>query len=55
MITVITIRYKDIDLTKATTQGLEFMLECLVCQEWYEAAAEVRDELFNRKKTNNHE
>lgn len=47
MITI-TIPYNKIDLSKATKHGLEFMLEVLLAQEWYEKCAEVRDELRKR-------
>ncbi len=44
----ITIPYNEIDLNKCTIQGLELMMEILLCQESFEWAAQVRDELKNR-------
>jgi len=45
----LTIEYNLIDLKKATMQGLELLLEMLLCQEWYEKCTDVRDEIKKRK------
>jgi protein-arginine kinase activator protein McsA len=45
----ITIKCSSIDLSKCTKQGLDLMMDILLCQEWYEKAAEVRDEILKRR------
>ena len=46
--TVLIISYSDIDLTRTTINGLEFLLEIMINEEEYEKAADVRDELLKR-------
>lgn len=46
------IKFAAIELSKATMQGLELLLEMSIVQEMYEEAALVRDEINKRKMKN---